>query len=320
VVQREVVDLDAFGIVDAEFEEGGVAVEFEVGFEAGSAGGLALALEFLDGEDIEGERVATETEFVERGGVVEETAFSAFVLAEEGIDHIQDHVLTQGREIVNIGNGNGEAPRVGFKPGEIIDAARGEAVEQAGDAGVVMIEERGDVDDTGDFPGEELGNERPSTDLIAFLAELEVAPDKIAEDGGLVKRRRVIAGLGAAEHTDFVVIGQGIEAGKAKVGGLFVPDDDVGGGEAGTEEALDDSGDDGGAGAAVGTGWGKHLDPNDVLGGNEGEPCAAGGGLPSEIRQGAVHHGANDLQPWTEGIGGCGVADSDDAGTRESVR
>jgi hypothetical protein len=44
-------------------------------------GGLALALEFLDGKHVKGDGVAAEAKLVQGGGVVEQPALAAFVLA-----------------------------------------------------------------------------------------------------------------------------------------------------------------------------------------------------------------------------------------------
>ena len=78
---RHRVHLDSSQVVRAELEQGGVAIDLEARFHRGGVGGLALALEFLDGKHVEGDGVAAEAKLVQGGGVVEQPALAAFVLA-----------------------------------------------------------------------------------------------------------------------------------------------------------------------------------------------------------------------------------------------
>ena len=57
--------MDVGEIAGAEFEEGGVVVEGEAVGANEHAGGFSLALEFLEGEDVEGDGVFAIAEFVE---------------------------------------------------------------------------------------------------------------------------------------------------------------------------------------------------------------------------------------------------------------
>ncbi len=149
----------------------------------------------------------------------------------------------------------------------------------------------GDGDDLGHlFADAKLGEEGFFADAFALLAEFEVAPDEGADDGrvGEVKGIGIIADIGGAGDADAEGAAEFDEAGVAKVGGVFVPDDDVRGREAGLEEAMDDGGDDGGTGAGDGAGFGKDFDADDVVGADEAVPGGGDGVGAGEAFQAGI--------------------------------
>jgi hypothetical protein len=85
---------------------------------------------------------------------VEERACFALVLADEGVDDAEHELICEdfGHDF---GDGLGKASVIALEPEGIVDAAHGEAVEVACDAGDVVVEEGADADDFGQFLGDE---------------------------------------------------------------------------------------------------------------------------------------------------------------------
>ena len=58
------LDLNPFEIADAEFEQRGIAVQIAIGIGLRGAGRSALALQLVDGQDIERHGIAAEAKLV----------------------------------------------------------------------------------------------------------------------------------------------------------------------------------------------------------------------------------------------------------------
>ena len=312
-------DVDVFGIGDAEFEEGGVGEEVSVGFGFLHFGELALALEFLHGQDVEGDGVAAEAEFVQDGGVVQEAAFLTEVLADQSVGDVEDDVIAEGGQGVDLGNRGGEAIVFGFEADGVVHAAGGEAEEISEHAGFVVVHHRRDVDDFRHLRGDEFGDERFPADAFGLFSEFEIAPDEVAEERGVVKNFFVVAGFRAAGDAHAELFGEIIITGEAQVGLVLVPNGDVLRGQTSGEQFLDDGGDDGGARAAVGAGFGKHFDADGVVGGEQAEPGIGDFGFAGEGGNAAVDHGADAALVGLKGVGGERVLDDDDFGASGGV-
>ena len=122
----------------------------------------------------------------------------------------------------------------------------------AANAGVFLVQQRRDADDFGDLPADEFGDKGFSPDAFAFFAEFQIAPDQVADDGGvgLIKIRRVVAGLRAAGHAHAELRGQLEKSGGAQIVLVLVPDDDVLRRHARVEQSVNHRRDDGGPRAA----------------------------------------------------------------------
>lgn len=197
---------------------------------------------------------------------MEEASLFSLVLADEGIDDIEGYAVTEFRESIEFWDGDGELGGGSFEAEGVVDAADGEAVEGSGDAGTVVVEEWGDIDDAGDFLCYESGNKRFPSNAFIFKSEFGVAEDEVSEERSFVEGVFVVAGIGAAFGSDSVLGGEVDEAGVSEVGFFLVPNDEVLGLESGGEEAFDNSGDDFQTGAAIGAGEGEHFNSDDVLG------------------------------------------------------
>src|SRR6266699_5561037 len=76
-VELEPLDFDFFEVVEAEFKQGRVAIEVKIGLNCRSFRCFSLALKFIEGKDIQGDRVAAEADFVEGGGIMEQAFLAA---------------------------------------------------------------------------------------------------------------------------------------------------------------------------------------------------------------------------------------------------
>jgi len=119
-------------------------------------------------------------------------------------------------------------------------------------AGVFPIEQWRNADDFCDLPADNFGNKGFSPNAFAFFPELQIAPDQVADDGGvgLIKIRRVVTGFRAAGHAHAELRGQLEKPGRAQIILVFVPDDDLFRRHACAEQAVDHRRDDGGPRAA----------------------------------------------------------------------
>ncbi len=253
-------DLDLAEEIRAEFEEAGVLVQFGAVGDGGNPSVEADMVEFLEGEDIKGDGVESEAQFVRGGGVMEEASLAAFVLADEGIDDVQGDAVGYVGLTEDLGYGAGEERGVGFEAEEIVGGGAGDGVKDAADAGQIMIQERGDEDVSSDFPGEQPAEVRFSSgDFIGDAGggdpgELEISEDQLAEDGVFVGILGFEAGVCRASESDAEAGGDVVKAGRAQVDKTSIPENDAVPRMAGVDQAADDGERDGGTGAAGGTG------------------------------------------------------------------
>ena len=185
-----------------------------------------------EGKEIQRYGILAEPELIHHHRIVQQALVLAMVLADQGIRDVQHHLVSHGRERVNLWNGRAEPEEVILEPDEVIHTALGQAVEVAVHASRVVVEHRGDVDDFGDLPGEQPGDVGAPSHAFAFASELNVAPDELAEDGAFrtVEDGFFEADVGAAFQSHAVVGGEFGVAGLAQVGSLPIPNDDVVGG------------------------------------------------------------------------------------------
>ena len=90
---------------------------------------------------------------------MEQATFTALILTDQGVDDIQRDPIGESGKTIDIRHGRGETLGIGFKASGVIDAAHGQAVEISRNSGLIMIEQRSDVDDLSDFPGHEVRQE-----------------------------------------------------------------------------------------------------------------------------------------------------------------
>src|ERR1039457_3819740 len=153
---------------------------------------------------------------------MEQPALAAFVLANQGVGDVQGDAVAEGRQAVDFGDGRGQGLRAGLEADDVIDAADREAVKVARYPDVVVVEERGNVDDLRQLAADEGGDKGLPPNAVPLLAEFEVAPDEVAEDGavGAVEGLLVPTGLRGAGVANAVLFGEFIKAGEAQVGDL----------------------------------------------------------------------------------------------------
>ncbi len=99
-----------------------------------------------------------------------------------------------------------------------------------------------------------------------------------------------------------------------------VPDDDMGGRQAGSQQLFDDRGDHGGPRATVRAGGRKDFQTDDVLSRDQAPPALRRGCFAGQVCDGAADHEANSLGPGLESVGGFGVLDDDYFGAGEAGR
>ena len=133
------------------------------------------------------------------------------------------------------------------------------------------------------------GDEGFAPDAFALFAEFEIAPDESADDGGVgvVKIRRVVAGLRRAGRAHAELRGKPEKSRGAQIVRVLVPDDDVVRRHARVEQSVNHRRHDRRARAADFAGCGKDLDADDILRGDEAPPGRGDGGLAGEIGEAA---------------------------------
>ena len=169
VLLAQLLHLDFRGVVHAELKQGGVGVKLQVEFEFRRVECPPFAVEFLDGQGVERHGIAAEPKLIQHGGVVQQAARAAFVLADEGVGDGERDAVADCRQGVNFRHGNGEPSGVALEPQGIVHAAQGQAVKVSANAGVFPIEQRRDADDFGDLPADDFGNKGFSPDAFAFF-------------------------------------------------------------------------------------------------------------------------------------------------------
>ena len=79
----------------------------------------------------------------------------SFILADERVHDVQRHAVAEYGQRVNFRHGPRQPLRVALEAPDVVHAAQRQAVEVAGRAGVVVVEQRRDADDFGDVAREE---------------------------------------------------------------------------------------------------------------------------------------------------------------------
>jgi len=323
VLRRDLNDVNLSEGIFAQFEQARVLVEFgAIGDRWGSRGD-ADAIEFLLGKDVEGDGIETEKEFVGGGGILEEGALAAFVLPDQSIDDVEGYIFGEVGFAEDFGNGAGEEARIGFEAEEIIRYGTGDAVEDSTDAGLIVVEQRGDEDVAGNVAGDqpaEVGF--AASDFVGgagggSAGEFEISENELTQDGVFVGICGVKAGVGGAGESDAEGGGDVLEAGRAQVDKASVPEDDAICGVSGVEETADDGGSDDRTGAGGGTGGGMDFDANDVLGLDEAAPGFSGVCFAGEGDDTAGDHGGDDVGLGGQSAGGGRVADDKHPGIRD---
>jgi hypothetical protein len=312
----DVFDLNILAVAHAEFEEGGVFVDFNgfvvALFVGGKSGSFALALKFCDGEDVECDGIFAEPDFVERRGVVKKAALFALILAKKRVGDVQDDFVAEFGQSINIGQGGGESLGLIEAQG-VVQAAEGEAAKMSGGAGEIVIEEGSDADDFCDAFGDEFCDERFAADAGTFFSKFGIAPDQVSNDGTFVKMLFVVTGGAAGSDFDVVMFGEVGKSGETEVNHFFVPDNYFVGGNFCGKQTFNDGGDDARPGAAVGARRGINFYSNDVVGVDERKPSEREIGFCGEMKQPAIEEGADFFRLRLECDGGVRVSGDDNA-------
>ena len=146
------------------------------------------------------------------------------------------------------------------------------------------------------LPADQFGDEGFAPDAFALFAEFEIAPDERADGGGVgvVKIRRVVAGIRRAGRAHAELRGEPEKSRGAQIVRVLVPDDDVIRRHARVEQPVNHRRHDRRARAADFAGFGTNLDADDILRGDEAPPRLGDVCLAREIREAAVDHVLND--------------------------
>ncbi len=147
--------IDFREVADPDFEQRGICEDLGIDGAFGNSGEFTLGLKFLDREHIEGDGILAEAQLTQHGRVVQVGAFLALILADEGVHDVQNHAIPEFRQGEEFRNGCCHALCGCFEPDRVVDAAEGQPEKISGDPGEIVIEERRDVDDLRDFPGQE---------------------------------------------------------------------------------------------------------------------------------------------------------------------
>jgi hypothetical protein len=278
----------------AKVQQGGIGKNVHAAAQRRGVSGSALVGEFGDGEDVEGDWIAAEPEFVHGGGVVKESPFFALVLGDERVDDVEDEVIGDGFEGKDFGNRGGEAVRIGFEAERIVDATESETVQAADDASEVVVEEWRDVDDFGHVGRDEAAEEGTAAGVIGFFAEFVIAVDEFAEESGFVELLFVEAGFHGAGHSNAEPFGEVKPSSLAKVSEAAVPDGNLFGRNTRVDQSLGDRFDHR-ATCAAGARGGIDFDANFVVCGNETEPGGFFVGLAGEGGDAVLDHAANGI-------------------------
>ena len=111
----------------------------------------------------------------------------ALVLADEGVGDVESALVGDLRLAEELGERGGEAFTVALEAEDVVGAAEAEAGEMAGDAGLVVVQQRGDADDLGEILRHQFREMRAPADGRVLAAEFQVAEQQVAEDGILIE-------------------------------------------------------------------------------------------------------------------------------------
>lgn len=161
---------------------------------------------------------------------MQQAAVAAFVLRNQGVGDVEHYLVANRFQSVDLRHGARHAVGSDLEADEIVHAAFRQAIEMAGDADHVMVEQRGNADDLRNLATEQPGDVGPAANAGALQAKFVIAIDQVTDHFVLVVALVVPAGLDAAGDADAVLVGQVEVAGEAELGDLAVPDDDVLGG------------------------------------------------------------------------------------------
>jgi hypothetical protein len=145
-------------------------------------------------------------------------------------------------------------------------------------------------------------------------SELEVTPDEAADEGSFVEGERIVTVIGAAFDENAVSTGEDAETGVVQIREVSVPNDDLLGRQPGIKETGDDGFDHGGSGSGRALS-GKDFDADEVLSGDEAEPCVTAVVFAEERWETVIDHGGDSIRDGHEGGGGVGMLGDEDSGS-----
>src|SRR5215472_5964644 len=111
-------------------------------------------------------------------------------------------MVAERRQSINLRHGGGHTTRIGFEADEIVDAAKSQTVQIAGNARQVVVEQWGNVNDFGQLLADQFGNKRFSANTGTLLAKFDVAPHEVSDQGALIEVIFVITRLCTPTHAD----------------------------------------------------------------------------------------------------------------------
>src|SRR3974390_2767957 len=183
-----------------------------------------------------------------------------------------------------------------------------------------MVQQGRNVNDFGAFPAHQFLNKGFSANTWPFLAEFEITPHEVSQEGSIVEGFFVIARLGTAFDANAVTGCQIEKPGEAQIGGVLVPNYDVFWGQSGGEQTLNDRSNHSRSGAAVRPWHRVDFDPDDVLRRDQAAPGFGDGSFAGKIGDSPVYHAADNPRARAVGVCGRRVADTDNTGDRANVR
>ena len=89
---------------------------------------------------------------------MQQSASTAFILADECIGYIEDDAVTQQWQRADFRDGDGKAVRINLETAGIVHATEREAVKLAADTDFLLVEQRRDIDDFGDLLTDDFGD------------------------------------------------------------------------------------------------------------------------------------------------------------------
>jgi len=129
-----------------------------------------------------------------------------------------------------------------------------------------VIEQRREIDDFGHLAGDEPRHVGLASDTRPPLAKLVIAPDRLPNEGAVVKVVCVVSGLRARRDANSVPFGQGEISRQPQRADLPVPDNHAGRRLPRIQERLDHALDHSRAGSAGRAGYGIDFQADNILG------------------------------------------------------